>query len=149
MQSILKDMLLYRDIETKAYWPIKSMVEILGKDFFTSLNKERILRKIYTRAIWPENQSLDIKKNPYLGVGEKFFREIRIAPKEINFSMGYWVYGNKVACISSKNESFGFIIESKEFADMMSTQFEVVWEISKKITIPEKYTLDFINEIRK
>jgi HTH-type transcriptional regulator, sugar sensing transcriptional regulator len=133
LQQILKDMLLYRDIETKAYWPIKSMVELLGENFFTAHNKERIARRIYTRAIWPENQSLDIKKHPYLGTGEKFFREIRTAPKEIDFSMGYWIYGNKVACISSKKESFGFIIESKEFAEMMTSQFKVVWKISKMV----------------
>lgn len=134
LEQILKDMLLYRDIETKAYWPIKAMIGALGENFFRSHNKERIARNIYTRAIWPQNQVVDISKHAYLGFGEKFLREIRIAPKEINFSMGYWIYGNKVACISSKKESFGFIIESKEFAEMLSSQFEMIWKISKKIT---------------
>ena len=64
MKLVLKDMLLYRDIETKSYWPIKAMLEILSEDFFKTLNKERIQRHLITRAIWPQNQIVDIKKHP-------------------------------------------------------------------------------------
>ena len=123
------------------------MVEVLGEDFFRQFNKDRIKRNIHVRAIWPSKQSLDIKKHPYLGIGEDFLREIRIAPKEIDFSMGYWIYENKVAFISSNKESFGFILEGKEFADMLSSQFEVLWKISKELKIAEKYTKPFIKDI--
>lgn len=149
VQYVLKDMLLYRDINTKAYWPIKSMIDLLSENFFYQLNKERIKRRIYTQGIWPESQKVDVQKYPYMGVGEKFFREIRIAPKEINFSMGYWIYENKVAFISSKKESFGFIIESKEFAEMMASQHEAIWKVSKKIVVPEGHTKEFLDEIKK
>jgi len=147
VKHVLKDLLLYRNIDTKAYWPIKAMIEILSEDFFIDLNKERIKRNIYTEAIWPENQKVDIKKHPYLGIGEEFFREIRIAPKEIDFSMGYWIYENKVAFISSKKECFGFIIESKEFTEMMLSQYKAIWKISKVISVPDEYTKKFLEEI--
>ncbi len=147
VKEILKDMLLYRNIETKAYWPIKAMIGALGEDFFKSLNRERIRRNIYTRAIWPEHQKVDIRKNPFLGVGEKFLREIRIAPREIDFEMGYWIYENKVAFISSKKESYGFIVESRELAEMLSSQFEMIWKTSNTITVPEKYTNGFLKGI--
>lgn len=147
MKLVLKDMLLYRDIETKSYWPIKAMMEILSEDFFKTLNKERIQRKIKTRAIWPQNQVVDIKKHPYLGTGEKFLREIRIAPKDIGFSMGYWIYGNKVAFISSKKEAFGFIIESKEIVEMLSSQFEVTWKLSKSIKPEYQHTEAFLKTL--
>lgn len=149
VQYVLKDMLLYRDIKTRAYWPIKAMIDLLSEKFFRELNKERVHRHIYTQGIWPDSQKVDIQKHPYLGVGEKFFREIRIAPKEIDFSMGYWIYENKVAFISSKKECFGFIIESKEFADMITSQHEAIWKISKAISVPDEYTKDFLDEIRK
>lgn len=148
LQFILKDMLLYKNMETKAYWPIKSMIEVLGEDFFKYFNKERIKNNIYTRAIWPKKQVVDIKKYPYLGVGEDFLREIRIAPKEIDFSMGYWVYEDKVAFISSKKETFGFILLGKEFAQMLSSQFEVIWRSSKEIKVNPKDTESFLKEIR-
>ncbi|MEN9558728.1 MAG: hypothetical protein RL141_1097 [Candidatus Parcubacteria bacterium] len=147
MKTVLKDMLLYRDIETRAYWPIKAMLEILSEDFFRTLNKERIQNRLTTRAIWPQNQIVDIKKYPYLGTGEKFLREIRIAPKDIGFSMGYWIYGNKVAFISSKKEAFGFIIESKELVEMLSSQFEVMWKRSTPMTMKSPDSDSFLKEI--
>ncbi|MEI8223965.1 MAG: helix-turn-helix domain-containing protein [bacterium] len=147
LKQILKDMLLYRDLETKSYWPIQAMVEILGEGFFKELNRERIKRRLYTKAIWPESQKLDIKKHPYLGFGKAFMREIRIAPKNISFSMGYWIYGNKVACISSKKEAFGFIIESKELVEMLSSQFELMWYASKPITGKPEDGNDFLKNI--
>ncbi|HAE36703.1 TPA: hypothetical protein DCX66_00235 [Candidatus Nomurabacteria bacterium] len=148
VSHVLKDILLYSNIETKTYWPIKAMLEILGEDFFRKLNKERIKRNIYNRAIWPQSQKVDIKKHPYLGVGENFLREIRLAPKEVEFSMGYWIYENKVVFVSSKKECFGFIIESKEFAEMLSSQFDSIWKQSKIISIPDKYTKKFLDDIK-
>ena len=67
-----------------------------------------------------------------------------MAPKEVAFSMGYWIYENKVVFISSKKECFGFIIESQEFAEMMSSQHEEIWKISKKISVPDAYTKEFL-----
>ena len=150
VQYVLKDMLLYRDIKTKAYWPTKTMLDLLSEDFFYQLNKERIKRHIYTQSIWPSSQKVDIKKYPYMETGEKFFRERKIAPKEADFSMGYWIYENKVAFISSKKECFGFIIESKEFSEMMSSQFDVIWKISKTISpVDDEHTKKFLEEIEK
>jgi sugar-specific transcriptional regulator TrmB len=149
VKNIIKDALLYRNMETESYWPIKAMMEVLGADFFKYLNKERIKRNIYVKAIWPDKQKVDIKRYPYLGVGDDFLREIRTAPKETNFEMGYWIYGNKVLFISSKKECFGFIIESAEFTEMMKSQFNHVWEISKTIRINPKYTENFIQEVNK
>lgn len=149
VKQILKDMLLYRDINTKAYWPISLMVAILGQDFFIKFNKERIKRNIYTQAIWPENKTLDIKKNTYLGVGKDFKREIRIAPKDIDFTMGYWIYQNKIAFLSSKKESFGFIVESKELIKTLSSQFDLIWNMSKTVNIKDEDTKDFLKTLNK
>lgn len=147
VKHVLKDMLLYRDMETQAFWPIKDMIDILSPDFFRYLNKVRIRNNLYTRAIWPKNKVVDIKKYPYLGVGDAFKREIRIAPKEISFSMGYWIYGNKAAFISSRKESFGFIIESAELVEMLLSQFEVTWDMSAPIKVDKKDTQAFLQEI--
>lgn len=147
VKHVLRDMLLYRDIETQAFWPIKAMLEILSPDFFRYLNKERIKNNIYTRAIWPVSQVVEIKKHPFLGIGKGFKREIRIAPKEISFSMGYWLYGSKAAFISSRKESFGFILESAEFVEMLRTQFEILWKLSKPISVKPEDTAVFLKEL--
>lgn len=149
VKHVLKDMLLYSNMETMAFWPIKAMVEILSPDFFRYHNKERIKNKLYTRAIWPQNQLVDIAEHPFLGVGEDFRREIRVAPAEIDFTMGYWIYGNKVAYISSRKESFGFILESAEHVEMLRTQFEMLWKMSKPLEVDEKATQPFIDELQR
>ncbi len=148
MQHLTRDLLLYRDIESQSYWPIKTMLEALGESFFKEFNRERIKRNIHIDAIWPQKQVVDLKKYPYMGAGGDFLREIRIAPKEIDFSMGYWIYGNKVSFVSSQKSNFGFIIESQEFADMLSSQFKVMWKLSKKIAIPEKESERLFKEMQ-
>ncbi|MFA5047830.1 MAG: helix-turn-helix domain-containing protein [Patescibacteria group bacterium] len=148
LKSLMKDILLYSDIEGATLWPIEKMVEVLSPDFFHYYNKRRISNNIYLRALWPQNQLVEIKKHPYLGTGEKFKREIRIAPPEIDFTMGHSIYGNKVAFISSRKESIGFIIESAELAQMLLAQFEFIWKASKKLEVNEADTETFIKELR-
>lgn len=149
VQNILRDILLYKNIEAKAYIPIKLVIEVFGEDFFKQFNIERVKRNIYIDVIWPEKHIVDMEEFPYMGTGEPFLREIRIAPEGIDFSMGYWIYENKVACISSPKDNFGFILESKEFADMVASQFKVIWEISKKIEIEDKDSERLFKEMNK
>jgi sugar-specific transcriptional regulator TrmB len=147
LESVLKDMLLYRDICTEALWPIQSMLDTLSPEFFDKHNRERIRRNIFTRAIWPENQVVNFKQHPYLGSGEAFKREIRIAPENIDFSMGYWIYGNKIAFLSSRQESIGFIIESAELAKTLRSQFDIVWKQSTEVKINKAHVQDFVQTL--
>ena len=148
LQGVLKDMLLYYDLETFAFWPIKNMLEVLSPEFFRFLNKERIKNNLYTRAIWPARHGIDLKIHPYLGVGPKFKREIRVAPAGIDFPMGYWSYGRKTAFISSQKESFGFLVESEELSLMLKVQFDTLWQISKPLKVNDKDTEVFIKELQ-
>jgi sugar-specific transcriptional regulator TrmB len=147
LKHALKDMLLYNNLETQALWPQKKMVEILTPDFFRYHNKERIKNNLSVRAIWPENQKVIIKDFPYFGIGNKFKREIKISPKNIDLTMGYWIYGNKTVFISSIKESFGFIIESAEFSQLMKIQFELLWQNSNDLKVNAVDTESFIKEL--
>ena len=64
---------------------------------------------------------------------ENLKREVRLAPAGIDFSLGYSVYGQTVRFISSSQENFGFLVESSELAEMMKSQFGVIWDQSKKV----------------
>ena len=79
-----------------------------------------------------------------MGWGAKFKREIRIAPKEAQFSLGYWIYGNKVAFLSSRQENYGFIIQSGELVETLLAQFELLWKISKPLKFDMKNSDSFI-----
>lgn len=149
IKQILRDVLLYENIEIEAAWPIKDMVEVVGKDFLINHNKKRIKSNISMRMVWPKEKAMDIKNNIFLGVGEGFKREIRLAPKEIDFSMGYWAYSDKVAFVSSNKEGFGFIVQSKEFRQLVKMQFSLLWNISKPIKVDPKFTDPFLESIDK
>ena len=75
---------------------------------------------------------------------EAFKREIRIAPANISFAMGYWFYANKVAFLASRKEGFGFIIESEELVEALKAQFEVVWQISKVLSCKIEDVSEFL-----
>ena len=55
----------------------------------------------------------------------------RYAPKGFAPEMAYTVYGDKVLFVSSAQESFGFVVHSAAFAQLMSLQFDVLWGVSQ------------------
>ncbi len=147
VRQVLNDMLWYKNIDTVALWPISEMVELLGKEYMADMNRKRIRQKLSTRGIWPEDKRVNLKDHPFLGVGDKFYREIRIAPKGMTWNMSYWVYADKVAFISSRKETFGFVIHSRDFAEMIKAQFEVIWKASKAIKAEPQHTNEFLKTV--
>lgn len=132
---------------THSFWAIKAAMGVTSPEFFHYLNKQRIRRDIHIQGIWPRGQGADINKYPFLGWGPEFKRELRYAPPGIEFSMGYWVYGHKVMFISSRAESYGFIIESAEMAELMSVQHQAVWKLSEPIPFDKKMVQGFLKEL--
>lgn len=148
IRGILRDILLHRNIETISCMPIKSAIEVAGEDFFRELNIGRIKRNIYVRALWPHSQSVSLEKHPYMGNGKEFLREIRMTPPDIEYEMGYWVYGSKALFLSSKKERVGFIIESPELVQLLKTQFEFIWASSKPFKDSSAAPMNFLKKER-
>ncbi len=130
---MMKDLLLYRDITVRAYWPVKKMLALLSPDFLIKFHKERAARNIALRVIWPATQLSALKAHQFLGSNLELKREARIAPRNIDFSLGYSIYKDTVRFISSSNENFGFLVESFELAEMMRTQYDLLWESSRPL----------------
>ena len=149
LQNLLRDMLLYADIRTCSVWPIKKMMEVLSPEFFALHNEERIKRNIHTRAVWPEAEVVSIEENPFLGWGEEFKREIRVAPASMNYILGYWIYADKVAFLSSVNEGYGFLIRSEELAETLTVQFELLWQASKPLRFEKSVVEEFVKGLKK
>jgi sugar-specific transcriptional regulator TrmB len=147
IKQILKDLLWYEKIETLTMWPINEMIDLLGRDYLENLNRRRIRQQIAIKGIWPADKKVDLKYHPYLGVGSKHLRQLRIAPEKMTWEMSYWLYADKVAFISGKEECFGFLIHSKSFANLIKAQFEVIWRLSKPVKPEPQYTDDFLQTI--
>jgi sugar-specific transcriptional regulator TrmB len=131
VKQILNHILLNRNMDTMLFWPMSEMMRVLGPEYLEELNEKRVARNIYLRAIWPLDKKLDTKKYPYLSGDEDHLRDLRFAPKGTTWNMGYWIYEDRVAFLSSEREGFGFVVHSKDFADLMKIQFEQMWVVSK------------------
>lgn len=147
VRQILEDVLLHRDISTECFWPAKEMMDMLGFDYMEQHNLRRIRQGIFIRSIWMPGKMVDVSKHKFLGVGKPFKREIRIAPAGVDCAMGYWAYHNKVGFISSRRESFGFIVESLELRQLLRTQFDVLWAMSKVHAVDLKVTEEFLKKL--
>jgi DNA-binding MarR family transcriptional regulator len=148
VRQVLNDMTLwYKDIDTWALWPIADMLAILGDDYHAQVNRKRIRNRLYTHGLWPAAQKVSLKDHPFLGVGKEFCREIRTAPKGMNWNMGYWIYADKVAFVSSRKETFGFVIHSKDFAEMQKAQFKELWKLSTPIKPETEFTKKFLETV--
>lgn len=131
LKQVLNHIMLNSNIETMLMWPMSEMMKVLGPDYLETLNEKRVKRNIFLRVIWPMDKKLDVKKYPYLGSGEDHLRDLRFTPKEMTWDMGYWMYEDRVAFLSSEKEGFGFVVHSRDFANLMKVQFEQIWKISK------------------
>ena len=112
-------------------WPAKDVVPTLGGvRYLTAMDKKRIAKGISVKSIHFKD------KRVYLETGAaspKNLREVRFAPKDMKATMGVGIYDNgKVGFFSSKGESFGVLIESKEITELMRYLFRSLWERSEK-----------------
>ena len=130
MKQVMNHIMLNRNIETILFWPMNEMMKVLGPEYLKELNEKRVKRNIFLRAIWPKDKALDSEEYPYLKADEEHLRDLRFAPEGMTWNMGYWLYEDKVAFLSSEKEGFGFVVQSKDFSNLMKLQFEEIWKIS-------------------
>lgn len=131
VKKILNDILWYKNIETYTVWPMHNMIHILGAEYLDWHNSRRVQRDIKLKSIRVNEKPVDFKKFPYLSDAKGFLRKLRYAPPKIKIDMSYWIYADKVAFVSTGTVTFGFIVHSQEFANMMKVNFELLWEKSK------------------
>lgn len=147
VQNLMEDIFHYSDLETYVFWPIEFMLDILTAEFLQYHNKLRIQKNLSLKALWQREQAQNLRKPPYLGTGKNYLREIRIAPYDMDFRMGCWFYANKAIYISSRAESFGFMIESTEMVELLTAQHNIIWPISEPFTINPKGADSFLKEV--
>lgn len=122
-RQVLNDVLWYEGAEILAMWPYTDMSEVIGEDYLKSFTKRRNNFGIKVRSIWARGRDTYVEKIE----GEA----TRVAPQGMSWHMGYIIYAEKVAFISSRYESFSFTIQSRDFAELKKTEFEAIWKISK------------------
>lgn len=132
-QAILRDILHSGVKESQWFWPIREMIKVLTPDILEWFNLERVARSIWLDILWPPKRQVQIKENPFMLPADpkKSLRKVKILPTNIDQTLGYCIYGTKVAFISSEKENYGFIVDSQELAQTLKSQFDYFWQISK------------------
>lgn len=128
MWKMYREVLWNKNITISSVWPVKEVVKLFGKENFKEFHRKREQQNIWVNVVWPQNKVVDF---PWLQSNKQQLREIRVMPKGITWNMGYWIFGDKVMFLSSQKELFGFIVQSKEFTELMKAQFGVLWTLSK------------------
>jgi len=118
--------------ETYLMWSTKEMLEILGPEFSEWHSSMRLRHKVVLQVLRKDSDRAIEENIEGLAEGWKTSRLIRHVPPEIEWSMSYWIYDNKVLFSAGGKERFAFIVHSKEFADLMIIMWKQMWEISRE-----------------
>jgi len=112
---------------------MKSIISAVSPEFAEYFNKRRLESNIYTRIICPKDELVSFTEYPYLASSKQLKRDIRIAPSDMSFQVVCWLYAGKAAIISTGSDPYGYILESKELYEWLSSQFELVWGLASPI----------------
>lgn len=145
LEAALEDILrLPPASQTLAFWPIRAALEATSPGFYSRFTTARIRKDIHVQGIWPRGFGADIAAHPYLGWGPDFKRELRYAPLSASFTLGYWVYGSRVLFLSSRAQTYGFVMDSAELADLMTTQHQLIWGLSEPVPFDKSFVQGYL-----
>lgn len=116
-----------------AYWisPIQSIFDTVGKEFLEKYVEIKAKKGLWIKSIHIVPQVSSEYKYGTPETFEKTLRLVRYAPPEINIKNTIGIYDDKVAVISTRKEGFGFVVESKDYANSMKIFYDLLWNISK------------------
>ena len=125
--ALLLEMLWDTKSEIKTVWPYEAMLKVLTPEDLELFNRKRIRQNISLKTIWTGPKP----GKQHLWRGGDFKVERRQAPAKYSASMAYNIYGDKVSFFSSVGEQYGFVVHSRDFAELMTAQFNALAEVSK------------------
>lgn len=107
---------------------VKDYVDFPSKEFAVEYVERRTANNITAFILHPAYG--DIYKDIYGKQSKKYKRRSRYLPPDLFYLSMLFVYDNKVAGISTREENFGFIIESGEFSSAMKSIHKFLWSIA-------------------
>lgn len=136
VQSVLLETLKNKKRELRAFLSIADLSELVGAEFFAEYTRRRIESSIplmTLRAREKDRQALarDIHAHTYMS-NKRELREVRYIGGDLIFPVSMYIFDDKLAILSSPEENFGLIIESRELTAMQGKLFELLWATASK-----------------
>ncbi len=116
MKQLMKDLMWHDGAIVEATWNDAEIKKMYDGAFLRWWNERRITRKIKITWLCPKSTKKTDTPDFYNSGLDTI---ARVAHTKVPL-MTRLVYANKVACISSQKEAFGFIVESAEFKKLQS-----------------------------
>ncbi len=110
---------------------MSDLYEVPGRVWMDDNVRRRIEAGVTLRVV--RSPTKDV--HPYWSDNPADLRILRYAPDDFSFSMTTYIYDDKVALISSRQENFAMTIESPEFAAMQTGLFETLWAASRPAAV--------------
>lgn len=104
------------------------------ENFLQKVTATRIQNSIKQYSLRPMKAYQDLNEDPeYLkGEGERWMREIRYLPAEIDPHSIIYIWDEHVAIVSTKGENYALVLTSRDFSQTMKDMFDFLWIGSKK-----------------
>lgn len=126
--------------ETFLMWPVKDMLDTLGEAFLKQHALNHIKYKVLLKVIRKDTDRAHV---PHVAVSnsgsneewlnhdpESTYNDVRYAPKGMDWSISYWIYADKVLFAGSGKEKYAFVVQSREFAQLMKLMWNQMWSVS-------------------
>ncbi|EKE15611.1 MAG: transcriptional regulator, TrmB [uncultured bacterium] len=124
LRKMFEDLLLCKEKINRYYLSGFLLEDILGKEFIDDFVIKRIKKGIRSFSL----RSFTYKPEREKGeIHSKQLREVKFVPENINIKPYMVIYDDKVVVISTMEEKFGFVIQSKEYADAQKEIFDMIW----------------------
>jgi HTH-type transcriptional regulator, sugar sensing transcriptional regulator len=124
IRKILEDIIDTKEPVARYYLSDYNLEDMAGADYVDSFVKRRIESGVKSLAL----RSFKYKPEREKGrTHAQQNREVRFVPENVIIKPYVCVYDDKVAMISTKEEKFGFIIQSHEFAEAQKAIFDMIW----------------------
>ncbi|MFQ5935313.1 MAG: TrmB family transcriptional regulator [Acidiferrobacterales bacterium] len=131
-RTALEDTLTAKEKTLRAFLSISDIGEFLGPEFFDQYTTRRARAGYELHAIRTlEKDKEAMSKSRHakrLVSSKKEKRIVRHVSEELAFPMTMYMYDDKVTVISSKEEEFALIIQSREFSEMQKKLFLLIWK---------------------
>ncbi len=135
-RTALDDTLIAKEKTLRAFLSISDIGEFLGPDFFDEYTTRRARAGYELHAIRTlEKDKEAMSKSRYaqrLVSSKKEKRIVRYVSEELAFPITMYMYDDKVTIISSKEEEFALIIQSRELSEMQKKLFLLIWKSLEK-----------------
>ena len=130
VRKIYDDVLECKTKQVKEIVRVRQHNEAVGDAFINEFIKKRVARGIVTHNLHPKHGDLYTGERGMEDPKKK--RYVRYLPPSVFYAAMIMIYDHKVAMVSTKEENFGFIIESKEFSNTLSAYFDFMWGLGSK-----------------